>query len=79
MAASRGRSHPVIGLWKVGLRDALREALVDEGLSKVEAWAQRYRVATVAWPADPLDPFFNANTLEDLAEAEQLAALDNPA
>jgi molybdopterin-guanine dinucleotide biosynthesis protein A len=79
VAASQGRSHPVIGLWKVGLRDALRHALVDEGLRKVEAWTRRYRVATVAWPAEPLDPFFNANTLEDLAEAERLAKLDDPA
>jgi molybdopterin-guanine dinucleotide biosynthesis protein A len=79
VAASRGRSHPVIGLWKAGLRDALRQALVDEGLRKVEAWTQRYRVATVAWPAEPLDPFFNANTVQDLAEAERLAALDDPA
>jgi molybdopterin-guanine dinucleotide biosynthesis protein A len=61
------------------LRDALRQALVDEGLHKVQAWTQRYRVATVAWPAESLDPFFNANTLEDLAEAQRLAALDDPA
>jgi len=78
-AASQGRSHPVIGLWKVGLRDALRQALVDEGLRKVEAWTRRYRVATVAWPAEPVDPFFNANTLEDLAEAERIAKLDHSA
>jgi molybdenum cofactor guanylyltransferase len=76
VAASQGRSHPVIGLWKVGLRDALREALVVEGLRKVRDWTGRYRVATVAWPADPLDPFFNVNTAEDLAEAERLAALE---
>jgi molybdopterin-guanine dinucleotide biosynthesis protein A len=79
VAASQGRSHPVIGLWKVALRDALREALVVEGLRKVEDWTRRYRVATVAWPAEPLDPFFNANTVEDLAEAERLAALEGPA
>jgi molybdenum cofactor guanylyltransferase len=79
VAASQGRSHPVIGLWKVGLRDALRRALVDEGLRKVEAWSHRYRVAMVAWPTEPFDPFFNANTLQDLAEAERLAALDDPA
>ena len=35
VAASQGRSHPVIGLWKVSLRDALRQALVAEGLRKV--------------------------------------------
>jgi molybdopterin-guanine dinucleotide biosynthesis protein A len=79
VAASRGQSHPVIGLWKVALRDALREALVVEGLRRVEDWTRRYRVATVAWTAEPLDPFFNANTVEDLAEAERLAVLDGPA
>jgi molybdenum cofactor guanylyltransferase len=75
VAASQGRSHPVIGLWKVALRDALREALLVEGLRKVQGWTGRYRVATVAWLADPVDPFFNVNTVEDLAEAERLAAL----
>jgi molybdopterin-guanine dinucleotide biosynthesis protein A len=76
VAASQGRSHPVIGLWKVALAGTLREALVVEGLRKVEGWTARFPVATVAWPADPVDPFFNANTLEDLAKAEGLAALE---
>ena len=77
VAASRGRSHPVIGLWSVALRDALRQALVIEGLRKVDDWVARYRVATVAWPGEPLDPFFNANTVGDLAEAERLAAIED--
>jgi molybdopterin-guanine dinucleotide biosynthesis protein A len=76
VAASQGRSHPVIGLWKIALRDALREALLVERLRKVQGWTARYRVATVAWPAEPVDPFFNVNTVEDLAEAERLAALE---
>jgi molybdopterin-guanine dinucleotide biosynthesis protein A len=79
VAASQGRSHPVIGLWKVALRDALRQALVVEGLRKVDEWTARYRVARVAWAAEPLDPFFNANTVEDLAEAERLAAIEDSA
>jgi molybdenum cofactor guanylyltransferase len=78
IAASQGRSHPVIGLWKVALRDALREALVVDGLRKVRDWTERYRFATVGWPADPIDPFFNVNTVEDLAEAERLSALEGP-
>jgi molybdenum cofactor guanylyltransferase len=77
VAASRERSHPVIGLWSVALRDALRQALVVEGLRKVDDWTGRYRVATVVWPAEPLDPFFNANTIDDLAEAERLAAIED--
>lgn len=81
VAASGGQAHPVIGLWKVALRDELRHALTNEGLRKIDRWTTRYGLATVSWPAEPVDPFFNANTVEDLAEAERLAAfLDaNPA
>jgi molybdopterin-guanine dinucleotide biosynthesis protein A len=49
---------------------------VVENVRKVERWAARFSPATVTWPTEPLDPFFNANTAEDLAEAERLAALD---
>jgi molybdenum cofactor guanylyltransferase len=76
VAASGGRSHPVIGLWHTGLREELRHALVAEDIRKVGRWTARYRLATVTWPAEPVDPFFNANTVDDLAEAERLAALD---
>lgn len=76
VAASGGQSHPVIGLWRVALRDELRRALVVEDIRKIDRWTARYPLSTVTWPAEPLDPFFNANTIEDVAEAERLAALD---
>jgi molybdopterin-guanine dinucleotide biosynthesis protein A len=76
VAASGGQSHPVIGLWSVGLREELRHALVEEDMRKIDRWTARYRLATVTWPAEPLDPFFNANTMDDIAEAERLAELD---
>jgi molybdopterin-guanine dinucleotide biosynthesis protein A len=79
VAASGGQSHPVIGLWHVALRDELRHALVVEDLRKIDRWTARYPLATVNWPVEPLDPFFNANTVEDIAEAERLAALDDAA
>jgi molybdopterin-guanine dinucleotide biosynthesis protein A len=75
VAASGDQTHPVIGLWKVALRDELRHALVEEDIRKIDRWTARYRLATVSWPAEPVDPFFNANTVEDLAEAERLASL----
>jgi molybdopterin-guanine dinucleotide biosynthesis protein A len=75
VAASGGQAHPVIGLWKVALRDDLRRALVEEDLRKIDRWTARYRLATVSWPGEPVDPFFNANTVDDLHEAERLAAL----
>jgi molybdenum cofactor guanylyltransferase len=76
VAASAGQSHPVIGLWSVALRDELRHALVVEDMRKIDRWTARYRLATVTWPAEPLDPFFNANTMDDIAAAERLAELD---
>lgn len=73
-AASGGWTHPVIGLWDVSLRHDLRKALVEEDMRKIERWTARYPLATVEWVTDPVDPFFNANTPEELAEAEALAA-----
>ena len=64
--------HPVVGLWPVALRHDLRRAL-GGGLRKIEAWTQTHGVALAAWPAEPVDPFFNVNTPEDAAEAERMA------
>jgi molybdopterin-guanine dinucleotide biosynthesis protein A len=76
VAASDGQSHPVIGLWRVDLRAALRHALVVEDIRRIDRWTARYRLATVEWPVDPLDPFFNANTMDDIEAAERLAEVD---
>ena len=67
--------HPVVGVWPVDLRHDLRQALVEEGLHKIEAFTARYGVALADWPATPVDPFFNVNTPDDAAEAERLASL----
>jgi molybdopterin-guanine dinucleotide biosynthesis protein A len=73
-AASGGRTHPVFGLWPVALREALRHALVDEDIRKVDRWTARYRLAVVDYPATPFDPFFNANEPPDLDRAERMLA-----
>ena len=65
--------HPVVGLWPVALRDDLRRALVQEGLHKIEAWTARHGVAVADWPAAPVDPFFNVNTPDEAARAEEIA------
>jgi molybdenum cofactor guanylyltransferase len=71
-AASGGRAHPVFGLWPLGLREDLRAAL-KSGTRKVDQWTARHRLATVEFPTQPYDPFFNANTPEDLNEAEHIS------
>jgi molybdopterin-guanine dinucleotide biosynthesis protein A len=73
VAASGGQAHPVIALWRVSLREDLRHALTVENMRKIDRWTARYRVVTVDWPVDPVDPFFNANTPEDVELAERLA------
>lgn len=74
-AASGGRAQPVIGLWPVRLAGDLRRALVEEGVRKVDLWTGRYQLAQAAFETVPVDPFFNANTPEDLEEAERALAL----
>jgi molybdopterin-guanine dinucleotide biosynthesis protein A len=66
--------HPVVGLWPVKLREDLRQALVSEGLHKIELWTARHGIALAEWAAVPFDPFFNVNTPKDVAQAEAIAA-----
>jgi molybdopterin-guanine dinucleotide biosynthesis protein A len=73
-AASGGRSQPVFGLWPVGLRAALRRALIDEEMRKVDVWTARYQLAEVSFETTDGDPFFNANRPEDLVTAEDILA-----
>jgi molybdopterin-guanine dinucleotide biosynthesis protein A len=71
-ASSNGRAHPVFGLWPVQLADDLRRAMTLDEIRKVDVWTARYRLVEVEFPAEPFDPFFNANRPEDLAAAERL-------
>ena len=66
--------HPVVGLWPVALRADLRRALMEENLHKIEIWTARHGVPIVEWPDRPVDPFFNVNTPEDAARANEIAA-----
>jgi molybdopterin-guanine dinucleotide biosynthesis protein A len=56
------------------LREDLRRALTVEGLRKIDVWTARHGVATAEWLDNPVDPFFNVNTPEDAARAEEIAA-----
>ena len=71
-AASNGRTHPVFGLWPLALREDLGAALLS-GMRKVDQWTARHRLAVVEFAAEPYDPFFNANTPEDLSEGERVS------
>lgn len=63
--------HPTFGIWPVALRDDLREALQD-GVRKVVQWTDRHNAGQAVFPVHGFDPFFNVNTPQDLARAEEL-------
>jgi len=63
--------HPTFGLWPVALRDDLRAAL-NAGLKKVVLWTDRHDGRLAVFPDQPIDPFFNVNTPEDLQMAEAM-------
>lgn len=76
VASSEDNIHPVVALWPVQLGDDLAAWLVDPGNRRVRAFIARHTNTTVAFPplrlgAHHIDPFFNVNRPEDLAEAEQ--------
>ncbi|MGQ4274601.1 molybdenum cofactor guanylyltransferase MobA [Terrihabitans sp. B22-R8] len=73
VAESGGRMHPVNALWPVSLREDLRSALIGTDQRRIGAFIGTYDPARADWPSEPRDPFFNANTPDDLAEAERLA------
>ena len=72
LAASPEGRHPTFGLWPVALRDDLRAAL-EGGLRKVVLWTDRHGGRVAEFPSGTPDPFFNVNTPEDLARAEDWA------
>ena len=72
IAASAGRTHYVAALWPADLAGALRRALTQEGVRKVEAFMSRFRAAVVEWAGAPIDPFFNLNAPDDLKRAEAM-------
>jgi molybdenum cofactor guanylyltransferase len=78
IAASAGRLHPVIGIWPLALRDQVAAALQD-GRRSLQAFAKAVNATTVAFPpvsigGQTIDPFFNANTPDDLTLARTVLA-----
>jgi molybdenum cofactor guanylyltransferase len=73
VASSGGHLHPVCGLWRVSALDAV-PAYLASGRRSLRGFAEAAGFTAVDWPIEPLDPFFNINTPEDLAAAERLLA-----
>jgi len=73
--------HPVVGVWPLTLGGALKAAL-ENGLRRASRWAEMQNATEVYFPSVDIggrtvDPFFNINRPEDLAEAEALLAAED--
>ena len=78
LAKSASEVHPVIGLWPVALADDLEDQL-RSGVRKVLDWTDRHGTVAVEFPmlrmgGVEVDPFFNANTPQELDELRALLA-----
>jgi molybdopterin-guanine dinucleotide biosynthesis protein A len=74
-AVSGGRDHPTAAAWNVSLADALRTTVEVNGDLSVRRFWRGHTTAACDFPATPIDPFFNINTPEDLARAEDAIAM----
>lgn len=65
----RRREH-TLAIWSVKLAADLREAVLGEGVRRVEEFAGRHRLAELVW-RDGAEAFMNINTPEALEAAER--------
>tara|TARA_Y100000590_G_scaffold149614_1_gene171882 strand:+ start:1116 stop:1727 length:612 start_codon:yes stop_codon:yes gene_type:complete len=71
-AKSAEKRHNIFGLWSLKLIEDLEKDIVENNYRKVENWANKIGVKTINISYNEIDPFFNINTKEDLAEAEKI-------
>jgi molybdopterin-guanine dinucleotide biosynthesis protein A len=69
--ASGGDRHQDCGLWRTSTLERVAGYLASDRRSLI-GFAEFVGFTSVEWPAEPLDPFFNVNTAEDLARAKRL-------
>ena len=69
---SEEKRHNIFGLWSLKLIKTLEKDIIENNHRKVEKWANKIGVKTINISYDNIDPFFNINTREDLAEAEKI-------
>ena len=69
LAASGGRLHSTCGMWRTTCLDEL-SAYTASGRASLHGFAEAIGAVEVQWSNEPIDPFFNINSANDLAEAE---------
>ena len=72
IAASGERHHPVFAVWSASLPVTSESVLRGESLRKMDDFVAGFPNVRVSFPSEPVDPFLNINTPDDLARAEEI-------
>jgi molybdopterin-guanine dinucleotide biosynthesis protein A len=71
VAASGSQHHPVFALWSAEIASTSEDVLVKGGFRKMDHFIATLPNVRVSFAAEPIDPFLNINTPEELARAEE--------
>ena len=66
-----GQIEPMFSLWHKRTVNAVEQALLDNQGGFKSLFAE-LKTVYLDWPEQTINPFFNINTVDDLAEAERL-------
>ena len=77
MVRNGRRRENTLAVWSVKLAGDLRHAILEEGMRRVEAFAERHRLAELVWPGSGAD-FMNVNTPDELSAASRRLAPARP-
>jgi molybdenum cofactor guanylyltransferase len=70
VAVSGAQHHPVFAVWSADISASPEDILVKQGLRKMDDFIATLPNVRVRFDTDPIDPFVNINTPEELAHAE---------
>ena len=70
VAESGSQHHPVFAVWSADITASPEDILVKQGLRKMDDFIATLPNVRVRFDTDPIDPFVNINTPEELAFAE---------
>ena len=68
----QGFAQPTFSLWNKRVLPAVEETLLVKKMGGFKSLLAELNTAYLDWPEQPINPFFNINTPEDLAAAERL-------
>ena len=74
VAASGEQHHPVFAVWNASIPATSQGVLKDQDMRKMDNFVACFANTRVLFPSEPIDPFFNINTPDDLQRAEMLLA-----